>query len=60
MNPVLFAERVLERIRGDFGTFAKDPGLPVVKSVPRSAPPTPPTGPNITIPPSVVGTGGRR
>jgi hypothetical protein len=59
MNPVLFAERVLERIRGDFETFAKDPGLPEVKSVPRSAPLGPLMGVGITIP-SVIGTAGRR
>jgi hypothetical protein len=50
---------VLERIRGDFETFAKDPGLPEVKSVPRSAPLGPLMGVGITIP-SVIGTAGRR
>lgn len=55
MNPKLFAERVLETIRGDFATFALPRALPRVKSVAVAS------GPGygaIPVPPTVMSTGG--
>jgi hypothetical protein len=53
MNPSLFIERVVETIRRDFDIFARDPGLPQVKTVVMQS-----TGPDPYVP--VMGTGSRK